>query len=288
MDYKSDYLSFKPYLLAVSYNMLGQVQEAEDVVQDAFEDFLINKAEKINNIKSYLTRIVINKCIDRLAELKKQRELYPALWLPEPYIISESDGLQNADILPYVFVHLMENLNPIERAVVILREGFDYTYDEISELCNLTSENCRQILHRAKVKLNQDSFRSTVREAKADGRVLQVFLDACLTNNTKELAALLKEDVMLYSDGGGKVVAARKVLEGFTGVVKFLTGIIRKTLNKWSAAKPVMVNGEPALLMPDENGIYMIFIPYIKDAKIASIYLMRNPDKIFIRNSVTK
>ena len=119
MSIVSHYISLKPFLFSIAYNMTGQVQEAEDIVQDAFEDVLNKQREDIHNVKAYLTRIVMNKAIDRLAHLRKLRESYPGPWLPEPYMIPTEGA--SPDILPYAFLHLLEELNPVERAVFILR-----------------------------------------------------------------------------------------------------------------------------------------------------------------------
>ena len=266
--------------------MTGQVQEAEDIVQDAFEDVLKKPRADVQNVKSYLTRIVMNKAIDRLSHLKKQRENYPGPWLPEP-LMTEPDGASH-DILPYAFLHLMEELNSVERAVVILRESFDYSYEDIAAICELSVDNCRQILHRSKQKLKRPLSIDVKRGDAANDKILQEFLKACLSNDTTKLSALLRQDVLLYSDGGGKVVAARKILEGIESVAKFLFGISRKTSEKWSVARSISVNGEPALAMPDEAGVYLVLIPCIEDGKVLKIFLMRNPDKIFLKNPVTK
>lgn len=281
MDVIPHYTSLKPYLFSIAYNMTGQIQEAEDIVQDAFEDILKKAADDIKNARSYLTRIVINKSIDRLTHLKKQRQQYPALWLPEPYITESEKNTE--DILSYAFLHLMEELNAVERAIFILRESFDYSYDDIAAICQVSVDNCRQILHRARQKLKQPALAATGKKAGTNEKILQEFLAASLSHDSTRLSALLKEDVLLYSDGGGKVVAARKVLEGISSVGKFLFGIIRKGFDKWAAARNIAVNGEPALLMPDQDGVYMILIPHFKEGKVAEIFLMRNPDKISLR-----
>ncbi|HEU5147619.1 MAG TPA: sigma-70 family RNA polymerase sigma factor [Chryseosolibacter sp.] len=286
MTITSHYSSLKPYLFSVAYNMTGQVQEAEDIVQDAFEDVLRKERADVQNVKSYMTRVVVNKAIDRLSHLKKQREIYPGPWLPEPYI-TPSDSAHH-DILPYAFIHLMEELNSVERAVFILRESFDYPYEEVAEICGLTVDNSRQVLHRAKQKLKRPLSASATTNRQANGKILQEFLKACLSRDATKLSELLKEDVLLYSDGGGKVVAARKILEGIASVAKFLFGISSKTFDKWSAARSVSVNNGRALVVPDENGIYMVLIPHIEDGKLLKIFLMRNPDKIFYENPVTK
>ena len=118
MDIASQYNSLKGYLFATAYNMTGQVHEAEDIVQDAFEDILKKDIQSVRDLKSYLTRIVINKSADRLTILTKEREQYPGVWLPEPYIAA-SEETGNSDILPYAFMYLIEGLNPVERAVFI-------------------------------------------------------------------------------------------------------------------------------------------------------------------------
>ena len=287
MEITTHYRSLKPYLFATAYNITGQVHEAEDIIQDAFEDVLKKKDEDVQNLKSYLTRIVINKSIDRLNTLKKARENYPSLWLPEPYI-TESENPQSSDILPYAFLFLLELLNPVERAVFILRESFGKSYDEIASLCGVTVDNCRQVLRRARVKIKQAAQSPDAGKGPSSEQLVQEFLSACLTNNTTRLSELLKRDVILYSDGGGKVAAARKILEGFSKVTKFLTGIISKTFEMWSGARHIIVNNQPALLISDGNGVYTVLIPQAEGGKLARLFIMRNPDKIFLSDRVTK
>ncbi len=164
MNLTDQYTTLKPFLFAIAYNMTGQVQEAEDIVQDAFTDVLIKQPEAVRNPKSFLTRIVMNKAIDRLGVLKKERAHYPALWLPEPYI-TQRHGHDSTDILSYAFLHLLEALNPLERAVFILREAFDHSYEDIAELCGITVENCRQVLHRAKSKVTATPVKTVGKKA---------------------------------------------------------------------------------------------------------------------------
>lgn len=288
MDLSVHYTQLKPFLFAIAYNMTGQVQEAEDIVHDAFADVLTKQNDGVRNAKSFLTRIVMNKAIDRLNYLKKERERYPSLWLPEPYI-TQGQGNDQTDILPYAFLHLMEELNPLERAVFILRQAFDYSYEDISALCDTTPENCRQLLHRAKLKVKPTNGLDLAKPRnEANEKILKEFLNACLTNNAAALKELLKEDVVIYSDGGGKVVAARRILTGIERVRKFILGIARKTLGIWSEATIVQVNQTPGLLMPDENGIYMVLVPEFHDDKVVSIFIVRNPDKISLPKVVTK
>lgn len=284
MNFADQYTTLKPFLFAVAYNMTGQVQEAEDIVQEAFTDVLIKQPEAVRNPKSFFTRVVMNKAIDRLDVLKKERAQYPALWLPEPYITQRHSD-DATDILPYAFLHLLEALNPLERAVFILREAFDHSYEDIADLCGITSENSRQVLHRARGKVTATPVKTISKnESEAQAEILKEFLDACLSNDPTRLKALLKEDVVLYSDGGGKVTAARRILSGISGVVKFISGIVRKTFETWSASKPVLVNDMPALFMPDGEGVYMILVPHFENGKVVKIFIMRNPDKISLKS----
>lgn len=279
MELSQNYLALRPYLLAVAYNMTGQVHEAEDIVQDAFEDLLTGSAAEIKSLKSYLTRIVINKSVDRVTRLKKERETYPGIWLPEPFL-SQTENDVNADVLPYAFLHLLENLNPLERAVLILREAFNHDYEDIADVCGISVDNCRQILHRAKPKLKA-RVKPNADTAETD-RMMQAFLQACLDQDTERLSQMLREDVQLYSDGGGKATAARNILDGITDVGKFILGVARKTSSLWSGARTVFVNGEPGLLMADENGVYMVMMIKTTGDRIETIFTMRNPEKIFL------
>src|ERR1044072_5119885 len=155
MNLAEKYVALRSYLWTIAYDMTGEIQEAEDIVQDGFEIISGLKEEAVNNPKAYFTRIIINKSIDRQKELQKQRTNYTGTWLPEPYITFGDEPL-NESILPYAMMHLAEQLNPVERAVFILREAFSYSYAEIAEFCDLTEANCRQLLHRAngKIKTN--------------------------------------------------------------------------------------------------------------------------------------
>lgn len=284
MNIDADYKSLKSYLFAIAYNMTGEVHEAEDLVQDSFEDALKKGHDHVRNVKSYLTRIVMNKAVDRLGQLKKEREHYHGVWLPEPYITTQEETKDGSDILPYAFLHFMEELNPIERAVFILRKAFEYSYEDIAELCGISVENCRQILHRIKPKIKQPAKGQAARQLDVSQNLLDEFIKACLKNDTSELSAFLREEVKLYSDGGGKAAAARNILVGIPKTVKFLHGIIRKEFGKWSLARPISVNGTPAYLVPDGQGVYMIFMPEFKDGKVLKIYQMRNPEKIILKN----
>ncbi len=280
MKLQHHYIKYRRYLLAVAYNMLGQIHEAEDVVQDLFVDLVEQPLQKINNVKTYITRIVINKCIDRLKVLKRERSEYPGIWLPEP-VITETPEDANTDILKYAFMHMLEVLNPIERSVLILREAFHLPYHEIAEICNISEVYCRQLLRRARLRLkvNPPLMKG---KSESEHALLDAFIRASVTKDMHTLVQLLANDIRVYSDGGGKVTAARNVIEGAEHVIRFMVGITGKSTEHWLNYSLVFVNGEPALKLDAFDKVYMIMALKIENKKIYEIFVIRNPEKIFL------
>lgn len=278
------YIKYRPYLFSVAYNILGEIQEAEDLVQDAFEAVLSGDSSSVKNIKPYLTRIVANKAIDRLHALKKQREHYPGTWLPEP-LIAAADAPAQEGVLQYEVLHALQQLNPTERAAFVLRTAFDYPYRELSLICNTSEANCRQLLRRARQKVSEQvkTSRQQTAEPKPLLQMIDAFLQACQQENPDQLAQFLKNDIALYSDGGGKAVAALNVLYGPEVVGKFLIGISRKKLQQQLSLRLVQVNGLPAVLfLVDEVPDSVLYL-HSEGSLLSQIFIMRNPDKIILK-----
>ncbi len=277
----------RPLLVSLAYNILGDIQEAEDIVQDAFATWY-EKERSVQHPKAYLSRVVVNKPIDRLEAARKERELYKGPWLPVP-IVNETPAPERntPDLLPYAVLTLLEKLNPMERAVFILREAFDYSYREIGDLCGLPEDHTRQLLHRAREKIQRPRSRFQADRAQQQ-RLIEAFLNACERNDEEELKRLLAEDVSFFSDGGGKVAAAAVPLYGHDSVLRFWLPIVNRIKDKIES-KFVDVNGSPgALFLSKESGkIDTIFTIDIEGDKIRAIYTVRNPDKIFLK-TVTK
>ena len=271
----------QPLLFSLAYNMLGEVQEAEDIVQDVFESWFAKRPD-VKFPKAYLSRAVVNRSIDRLEELKKVREVYKGPWLPVP-LVSDSgpdEGTQMQDPLPYALLSVLEKLNPVERAAFILRHAFNFSYAEIAEICNLAELNIRQIVHRAQEKLQKPRTRyeASVEERQ---RLLTAFLEACANQDVTTLKEMLHHDVVLYSDGGGKASAAVVPVRGPEKIIKFLSNILKNARDAFEA-KPVMVNGSAgALLVNKANGNTDTICTLETDGeKITGLYFIRNPDKI--------
>ncbi|SDK71708.1 RNA polymerase sigma-70 factor, ECF subfamily [Catalinimonas alkaloidigena] len=282
-----EFTRYRPYLFAVAYHILGEVQEAEDVLQDVVTACLEAPTKPIQHPKAYLTRMVANQSIDRLKVLKKQRAVYTGTWLPEPLITPErSDGIASEGILSYEVLHALENLTPTERAVFVLREAFDYPYREMASWLNTTEANCRQLLRRARQKI---AVRPTA-PAPSSGleTLMRAFLHACQEQNLEALLQLLHEDVAMYSDGGGKVSAAVHPVLGRRSVGKFFLGLARKGL----ATIPVVVdvNGQTGFLYTAADGTpATLVLVALEHHAVKRFFIVRNPDKLkILLQSVTK
>lgn len=275
--------TYRPYLFSVAYNILGEVQEAEDVVQEAFAYYLTLKEDQVQNPKSYLTRVVANQSIDRLKKLKKQRESYPGIWLPEPFV-NQTTASQAAekDVMSFEALSALESLNPVERAVFVLREAFDFPFSELALICDTTEANCRKILSRTRQKITVPKNNKTYPNEQLIS-LMQTFLQAVVNEDTATLARLLKEDIVLYSDGGGKAAAALKPLWGREIVSKFLIGIARKKENLSLTPSFIQVNQQPAVLLSTPNGPESL-MSFAGDGQLFSqIFIIRNPDKLFFK-----
>ena len=271
----------RPLLFSLAYNILGEVQEAEDIVQDVFETWY-SKRPEVRFPKAYLSKAVVNRAIDRLEALKKVRELYKGPWLPVPIVTEKppADEGSLADPLPYALLSLLEKLNPVERAAFILRQAFDFPYGEISEMCNQSEENVRQLVHRAREKLqhSRSRYETTIEERQ---RLLNAFLEASAKQDATQLKDILHHDVILYTDGGGKVNAAVVPVHGSEKIIAFLKNVVKGALDTFEV-KPVVVNGSAgALLIDKHTGLTDTICTLETDGnRITGLYFVRNPEKI--------
>ncbi|WP_207515511.1 sigma factor [Longitalea luteola] len=282
MEITTEVLELRPYLFKIAYSMLGEVEEAEDIVQDVYEKWLA--AENVRTPKAYMARMTVNKSIKRLNELKVFRETYTGTWLPEPYISFEVTATEIPTI-EYGLLFLLEKLNPVERAVFILRESFSEDYSYIAALTGLSTDNCRQTLHRSYEKLGRNP-QTKVNPANYHNLV-EAYLQSVLNQDRSSLEQILRHDIELYSDGGGKRSTAIKPLFGLEKVQKFLFGVIqllREQIDEYEY-RPAFVNGVPALLILRKADKELDSIQYFEweNNAMARLLLVRNPDKLKIR-----
>ena len=283
MELTPEILALRPYLFSISYNMLGMVEEAEDIVQDVFERWVF--ATEVNDPKAYLARVAVNQSINRLNDLRKAREHYVGMWLPEPYITLEPEPVPT---LEYGMLFLLERLNPNERAVFILRESFSEDYSSIADITGLSAENCRQLLHRAHEKLGRSKPLQV--DPERQRRFTEAFLAALHGQDRLELDTLLRDDIELYNDGGGKRAAALKPLFGLEKVLKFLIGVTRlpEAIESKFEYRHVFVNGRPAAIIYNTTADHLDSMQYVEmeGDEITRLLYVRNPDKLRIRGGL--
>ncbi|MBL7699648.1 MAG: sigma-70 family RNA polymerase sigma factor [Chitinophagaceae bacterium] len=265
-------------LISYAYNILGSYQDAKDVVQDVMVEVLSHNSSHIENEKAYLVRSVINRAINLKNKQKNTVSEYPGNWLPEPVATEGADhALHRKDILSYSLMVLMEKLDARSRAVFILKEAFDYSHEEIASVLDLSPENSRKILSRAKKILGTENVHITASGFSSD--YLNQYIDIIRQGDTKRLEALLNEDIVATSDGGGKAAAAQHPIIGRDSVLRFISGIFQKFYID-APVKLGTINHQPAIFYFEEDKLVTCQIMDIDDELIKNIYFIRNPDKL--------
>ena len=270
----------RSYLFAIAYRLLGTVGDAEDQVQEAFLRWSADPAREVRSPRAYLATIVVRLCIDELRSARARREVYVGPWLPEPLFTADRPDLTQTFILreslSIAFLYMLERLSPLERAVFVLREVFDYDYAEIAHMVAKSPANCRQVFHRARGRLGEESRFSATHEQQE--RLTQQFLDASATGDVQHLVALLTEDVVSISDGGGKVAAAIRPIVSRDRVIRGLLGNALK--NAYDAAWIEEVNGQPAIVATRQGVLAGIVVLELREDQIGRLYGIGNPDKL--------
>ena len=277
----------RPLLFSIAYRMLGSASDAEDVLQDAWLRYSSVDPSTIRSPKAFATTIVTRLCLDRLKSARTRREDYVGPWLPEPVLTSELEGpdtmLARSESVTLAFLVLLEKLSPEERAVFLLKDVFEYEHAEIADMLGTTTENSRQLLHRARQHLARGRPRLTG-TAQSRRALAERFARAFSSGAVSELTSLLASDVGMWSDGGGKASAARRPLIGRDPVVNFLVGLHRTALHTGQMRDASLriedVNSEPALILRVGGRLESIFVLSIEDEAIAGIRVVRNPDKL--------
>lgn len=270
-------------LFAIAYRMLGSVVEAEDVVQEAFARYAREDRTDVETPQAFLTTMTTRLAIDRLRAASKSRETYIGPWLPEPLLAEDTsvvEELELAESVSMAILVLLESLNPVERAVFVLHEAFDYEYGEIGEIVGRSADNCRQIALRARKQIAARRPRFEPSRRKRD-ELARRFFAACRDGDQKGLLELLTEDVVMYGDGGGKAPASRKPLTGPDRVASTLLTFARLANQLGATAEPALVNGQPGAryLTPDGLLVNVVELDIDPDG-IRAIRSIVNPDKL--------
>jgi RNA polymerase sigma-70 factor, ECF subfamily len=270
----------RPYLFAIAYRMLGSVADAEDVVQEAFLRYHAADVDA-ESPKAYLATVTTRLAIDELRSARARREVYPGEWLPEPLVEDEAvRHAETADSLSMTFLHLLEKLSPVERAVFLLREVFDYEYDDVARIVGKSPANCRQILARAHAHIREGRRRFDVSREERD-EVARRFLAAWEAGDTTALVEWLAPDATVYGDGGGKAPSLPAPLVGAERVAKALIGWGRRARELGLTYRATHVNGEPGVVFyePDGRAVWVAALE-IADGVVVAVRSVLNPDKL--------
>jgi RNA polymerase sigma factor (sigma-70 family) len=272
---------YKSALLPFAYNITGDWQAAEDVVQEVLNHHLLNGDHQIENPKNYLIRSVINRSINEKKLLRNRMEQYRGAWLPTPVLTEDSiyAAADREKILQYSLLILLEHLTPKERAVFILKETFDFNHEEIAEALDIKIEHSRQLLKRSKEKIPGRSTKAG-KLNRQDSDMLRRLSDAISSADVERTKQLLSTDVRCVSDGGTKVRAARKLLTGQDRVSKFLKAIYGKYFPEGATTHVVEINHHPAILFKREGKVFRCIVLEMEDDAITNIFIVVNPDKL--------
>lgn len=269
------------------YRMVGSVAETEDLVQEGLLRLQLatQQGTSVENPRAFYVSVTTRLAIDHLRSARHKRELYPGEWLPEPIVEAGSgetslERVEMAESLSLAFLVLLETLSPLERAVFLLRQVFDYEYSEIAPIVGKSESNCRQVFSRAKkhIAAKRPRFEPSKEERE---RLANQFFSTCKAGSLPELEAMLADDVEFHGDGGGVAAAVAHPLIGAHQVVRMIHGIFTKTLLHNLQLIQSTVNGQPGVLIKTPDGAWVCVMSLqIFDGRIAAVHSIINPDKL--------
>lgn len=275
-------------LLGLAYRMLGGRAEAEDVVQDTWLRWSRQDRSEVDNEDAFLVRIATRLCLDRLKSAQAQREQYVGPWLPEPVVdadvLTPHTAVELAEDLSFALLLALDRLSPLERASFLLHDVFDRSFDEVATTLGRSSAACRQLASRARRRIRQERGSEPPQQSDAGSheRLLAAFAEAAATGDAEELEALLAEDVVLLSDGGGVVAAALNPIRGADKVLRLFTGLRRHDQEAGDVLEVVttLLNGLPGLMVYRNGELDHTSAIEVDDGLIVRIFVVRNPEKL--------
>src|SRR5215469_8118777 len=271
-------------LTGLAYRMLGSRAEAEDVVQDAYLRWHTAEHAAINAPRRYLGTVVTRLCLDRMKSAQARRETYVGQWLPEPVVdeafVDDDPAGGLAHDISVALMLVLERLSPLERASFLLHDVFGVDFAEVSRTLGRGEAACRQLAARAREHI--ETGRPRFAASREEGhRLAAAFHKAAASGDLQTLRQILAEDVVLYTDGGGKRAAALNPIYGADKVLRFLDGVARKGASfNTTQVRAAIVNGLAGFVLREEDGPIDTMAFEHRDGRIAAIYVTRNPDKL--------
>ena len=282
-DHLEHFAAERPRLRALAYRMLGSMADADDVVQDAWLRWnRLGAAGQaaVERPAAWLTTATSRLALDRLKSAQHQRETYVGPWLPEP-VLTDDDPAASAELaesLTLGFLAVLERLGPVERAVFLLADVFGEPFAAIAVVVDRSEEACRQIASRARRRVRDDRRAARPEPTNTD-ELVNAFMAACAFGDVEQLRRLLTDDVVLVSDGGSAVHAARRPVLGFYRVSRLLTSITKR-LPRGVDIERHEVNGEPGLVFTHHGAVSLVMVFEQEADRIVAIRLVLNPEKL--------
>ncbi|SDO64386.1 RNA polymerase sigma-70 factor, ECF subfamily [Streptomyces sp. cf386] len=278
-----EFETYRSRLFGLAYRMLGSAEEAEDTVQDAYLRFSGADRGAIEHPAAWLAKVVTNLCLNRLTSARVRRERYVGPWLPEPVVTSDGtlgplESAERRDAVSMAMLVLLERLTPTERAVYVLREAFAYGHREIAAVLELTEANCRQLYRRAVRRVGEPGARFEPTPERQEELVAS-FVAAAREGDLARLEKLLAADVTWSSDGGGKVSAALRPVEGREKVSRFLLGLFQRFAQGLDFAT-AEINGGPGVAVWAGGTLLGVVAFELRDGLVVHARAVVNPDKL--------
>jgi RNA polymerase sigma-70 factor (ECF subfamily) len=280
------YEGLRPLMFSIAYRMLGDVGDAEDVVQEAYLRLhrTLAQGAAIESPKAFLTTVTTRLAIDAWRAARVRRETYVGVWLPEPLQASTDVGpaeqVELKDSLSLAFLVLLQTLSPVERAVFLLRDIFDYDYDQIAAIVQKSEDNCRQILARARKRIDAGKLRFDADQSE-QRQLAASFFGAADRGDMAGLVNFLAKDAVFYGDGGGKAHAYRHPLVGDNRVALAVRSIFKTAHDFNITFQFLYINGQPGALSFDAEGrVVNMLVLDIAGGVIQAVRSIVNPDKL--------
>jgi RNA polymerase sigma-70 factor (ECF subfamily) len=271
---RESYESLRPLAFSIAYRMLGSVSEAEDVVQEGL--LRLHRADAVEHPKAFVATVVTRLSIDELRSARARRETYVGPWLPEPLV---TDSRPDDESVSMALLVTLEALSPVERAVFLLHDVFDYGYDEIAEIVGKTRENCRQLAVRA--RRHVEARRPRFEPSREQRELLAArFFEAIREGDLDGLVSLLAEDAVATGDGGGKAAARKTPLHGGAKIARFMLGLMRVAERDHYVFDFCEVNGRPGALIRQDGKVVSALSLEIADGRVTEFLSVANPDKL--------
>ncbi|MFJ2771063.1 RNA polymerase sigma-70 factor [Streptomyces sp. NPDC087300] len=283
MDEATEFEELRPLLFSIAYRMLGSVSEAEDAVQETWLRYDASSARPVS-LKAYLATTVTRISIDVLRSARVRREAYVGTWLPEPLLDDPYEdparAAELADSLSMAALLLLERLSPLERSVFVLREVFDFGFDDVATATGRSQAACRQLLVRARRHMHEGRPRfETDREERDE--LARRFFDAMARGDMAGLQSLLSADVQLVGDGGGKAPQLARAVAGAQNAARLLATVHPLMVRIGITCTPCLINGQPGAVFHDRDGnVLRTMALDVVDGQVRTVHSVINPDKL--------